>query len=281
MSPPHVFLRGRHTNSIPDYPIPLFNEEFGGALCGRIASLFNSDGIENILWGCHLLSIYTAPMALTELSFVIPGAQLPDAVSALEAHHLPLCRSTSCSLNMPREDEGPNFDNPPAHFHFGDNRDRVDHEDGIVRLYVMEDKLPHLPVWGRGVNYTDGPNNNVISASDHSIPIGGGAQGIGRLPQTISGVRVPTLHCYFEAMVLLALRNSPSFASYSWITEPGFVVRLINKNNLTHPAFKEIYDWTIEGGMTYRTMIRRARESLGSRIHPYSYCNNFQKALGA
>jgi hypothetical protein len=102
----------------------------------------------------------------------------------------------------------------------------------------MEDKLWELPVFGQGINFTDGPSNNIISANDTSLAVGTTFQGRGRFPDSVSGVRIPTLHRYVEALILLALRELKAFSTCAWVSELVYVVHLVDMDRLGHPAFR-------------------------------------------
>jgi hypothetical protein len=142
-------------------------------------------------------------------------------------------------MNAPRDCQGLSFDNPHAHFHL----DIIPGPDlyktlATVKLYTMEDKLWELPVFGQGINFTDGPSNNIISANDTSLAVGTTFQGRGRFPDSVSGVRIPTLHRYVEALILLALRELKAFSTCAWVSELVYVVHLVDMDRLGHPAFR-------------------------------------------
>jgi hypothetical protein len=140
----------------------------------------------------------------------------------------------------------------------------------------MEDKLWELLVFGRGVNFTDGASNNVISANDASLAIGTWSQGIGCFPDSVSGVRIPTLHRYIEALILLALRCEPSFSTCAWVSELVYVVDLVNMDRLSHPAFRQFCAQVLKEGPDFKTMIMQAQEALGPRIRKDTHLNNVQ-----
>ncbi|RFU30488.1 hypothetical protein B7463_g5867, partial [Scytalidium lignicola] len=258
--------------------IPLIKQELSMDLCVAVARSLNTAGVENILWGTHLLSAYTVPTVILELSFVVPGNQLQEAVSALESKSLLLCRNSHCSLNLPRDCQAVSYDNPHAHFHLGAGMHTLNQECGIVKLYTMEDRLWELPVRGRGVSFTDGPTNSVIFANDSSLAVGTPTQGIGRFPNSASEVRIPTLHRFVEAMALLTLQCEPnSHSTASWISELAYVANLVDQNRLSHPAFKELCTWILKRGTSFSIMIRRVREALRSRIHEDVHWNEVQK----
>jgi hypothetical protein len=180
-------------------------------------------------------------------------------------------------MNAPRDCQGLSFDNPHAHFHL----DIIPGLDGYkysatVKLYTMEDKLWELPVFGQGVNFTDGPSNNIISANDISLPVGTTFQGTGRFPDSVSGIRIPTLHRYVEALILLALRDPNTFSTCAWVSELSYVADLVDMDRLGHPAFRQFCARVYKGGCGFKTMVRQAREALGSRIPKETHWNDVQ-----
>jgi hypothetical protein len=159
------------------------------------------------------------------------------------------------------------FDNPHAHFHLDIPETDYHYKlTGEVKLYTVENKFWELPVSGRGVNFTDGPSNNITSASDTSLAVGTIFQGIGRFPDSISGVRIPTSHRYVEALVLLALRGPMGISKSIWISDLAYVVSLVDMDRLGHPAFRQLCNLVLNGGGDFKKMIKQGQEALGSRI---------------
>ena len=141
----------------------------------------------------------------------------------------------------------------------------------------MEDKLWELPVFARDVNFTDGASNNTIFANDASLITGTELQGTGRYPDSISGVRIPTLHRYVEALILVALRSEPSALSTClWVSELVYVVHLVKLDQLGHPAFRQFCDQVLNRGAGFKAMIQHGREALGSRLRNDTHWNDVQ-----
>lgn len=44
--------------------LPLARQPFGIELCGKVARLLNGNGVENLLWGSHLMATYTVPVII-------------------------------------------------------------------------------------------------------------------------------------------------------------------------------------------------------------------------
>ena len=143
---------------------------------------------------------------------------------------------------------------------------------GTVKLYTREDKLWNLPGFGRGIDFTDGPSNNIISANDKSLIVGTELQGIGRFPDSVEGVRIPTLHRYVEALILLALREPDAF----WVSELVYVVGLVDMDRLDHPAFRQFCARVLKGGRGFKEMIKQGHEALGPRIRKDTHWNDVQ-----
>ena len=125
-----------------------------------------------------------------------------------------------------------------------------------MKLYTREDKLWNLPGWGRGIDFTDGPSNNIISANDKSLIVGTELQGSGRFPDSVEGVRIPTLHRYVEALTLLALREPKSFSEGSWVSELTYVVGLVDKDRLDHHAFRRLCARMLKRECGFKEMMR-------------------------
>jgi hypothetical protein len=141
----------------------------------------------------------------------------------------------------------------------------------------MEDKLWELPIVGKGVNFTDGASNNVISANDTSLPVGTTFRGVGRFPDSVSGIRIPTLHRYVEALILLALRHPNTFSTSAWVSELSYVLDLVDMDRLGHLALRQFCAWVHKGGCDFKTMVRQAREVLGSRIPEDTHWDDVQE----
>ena len=62
------------------------------------------------------------------------------------------------------------FRNPSAHFHLDHLGADLAPNINTIQLYTVEDVLWELPILGRGVDFTDGPDGNVIFANDSSLP---------------------------------------------------------------------------------------------------------------
>ena len=131
---------------------------------------------------------------------------------------------------------------------------------------------------GRGVDFTDGPDGNVIFANDTSLPTEQGFQGSGQFPDLLLGVRIPTLHRYIEALILLALGSEPSSISRSaWLSELTYVVNLGKLDRLGHPAFRRFCVGFRDGGTDLRILISETQKALGPRLgkaHPMLGCKH-------
>ena len=49
---------------ISPFEIPLKKQDFGMKICGTVATLLNSAGVESVLWGSHLMKVYNVPIVL-------------------------------------------------------------------------------------------------------------------------------------------------------------------------------------------------------------------------
>lgn len=135
----------------------------------------------------------------------------------------------------------------------------------MLSLYTMEDKLWELPGFEQGVDFTDGASNNIIFANDPSLIVGTELQGSGRFPDSIPGVRIPTLQRYVEALILLALREPKAFSTCAWVSELVYVVHLVKLDRLGHSAFRQFCDRVLKGSDGLKIMIQQAQEALGPR----------------
>jgi hypothetical protein len=179
-------------------------------------------------------------------------------------------------LNEPRDCHALSFDNPHAHFHLDLPGSTLRKNDNILKLYTIEDKLWTLPVHEQGVNFTDGASNNIIFANDASLVAGTELQGIGRFPDSISGVRIPTLHRYVEALILLALRcELEAFSTCAWVSELAYVSDLVNLDRLGHSAFKKFCEDQLKGG-PFVPRIQKAHEALKCRTRRDTHWNDVQ-----
>lgn len=202
----------------------------------------------------------------------IPSRQFQRAVLSLEGEGLSLCRRRGCPLNVKREKEWQVVaNNPPAHFHM----DYPDTEffkwtdmDNTIQLFMMEDVLWELPVIGKGIDFVDGPDQNVIFANDINLRIGSELEGSGRFPDTISGVRVPTWQRYVEALILLALssRTDNGMCSYL-VKELAYIIQYGDLQRLCHPAFTRFVLGIRHHTRPFRAVIAEALENLGPRLH--------------
>ena len=136
----------------------------------------------------------------------------------------------------------------------------------------MEDKI-----YERDVKFKDSACKNIIFANDASIIAGIELQGIGLFPDSISGVRIPTLQRYVEALILLALRCGPdAFLTCSWILEPVHVVQLVKLDRMGHLAFRQYCDQVLRGDAVFRTMIQQAQEALVPNERSDTHRNDVQ-----
>lgn len=53
-----------YSPSSKNVPLPLAQQPFGIELCGKVARLLNGNGVENLLWGSHLMAIYKVSVVL-------------------------------------------------------------------------------------------------------------------------------------------------------------------------------------------------------------------------
>lgn len=57
---------------------PLLKQDFSIELCERVATLLSKTGVDNLLWGTHLLSVYTVPTVLL-VRPLLRGRSIPIA----------------------------------------------------------------------------------------------------------------------------------------------------------------------------------------------------------
>ncbi|RYP92070.1 hypothetical protein DL770_001800 [Monosporascus sp. CRB-9-2] len=251
--------------------LPLARQPFGIELCGKVARLLNGNGVENLLWGSHLMATYTVPVVIQELACAIPRSQVHTAIDSLEAEGILLCRDRSCSWSRWQETAWQRSgDQKPAHFYldYGEVGDLAGPDWNTVQLHAMEDVLWEVSAEGRGVGFSDGMDNNIIFANDPGLRMGSPLQGWGRFPASCPGVRLPTWQRYVEALILLAL-SSDGYACTFWYGELCHVAEVENPDRLGHPTFtKFLKGLSVRPQSTFRAEIAEARESLGSRLHP-------------
>jgi len=137
-----------------------------------------------------------------------------------------------------------------------------------VQFHAMEDVLWEISAEGRGVEFSDGIDNNIIFANDPGLRVGGPLQGWGRFPTSCPGVRVPTWQRYVEALILLTL-SSDGYARTFWYGELCLTARVGNPDRLGHPAFtKFLKGLFFRPQTTFKAEIAEARKSLDSRLYP-------------
>lgn len=110
----------------------------------------------------------------------------------------------------------------------------------------MEDVLWEVSIEGRGVDFSDGIDNNVIFANNPGLSKAGSYQGWSRFPPTYTDVRLPTWQRYTEALVPLT-RSTTEYERYYWQNELNYIEELGNPDRLRHPAFRDyIKAWDID-----------------------------------
>jgi len=193
------------------------------------------------------------------------------AIDSLETEGLSLCRDRSCSWSRWQETAWQRSgDQKPAHFHLdhGEAGDFTGPDWNTVQLHAMEDVLWEISAEGRGVEFSDGMDNNILFANDPGLRMGSPLQGWGRFPASCPGVRLPTWQRYVEALILLAL-SSDGYERTFWCRELYLVAKVGNPDRLGHLAFKRFLKGLfVRPQSTFRAEIAEARESLGSRLHP-------------
>ena len=116
-------------------------------------------------------------------------------------------------------------------------------EDNTIQLFMMEDVLWELPIIGRGIDFVDGADRNVIFANDVSLRIGSELEGHGRFPDSISGVRVPTWQRYVEALILLTLSSDGPDGLCGYLhKELSYMASYGDPHRFCHPAFTR-FSW--------------------------------------
>jgi hypothetical protein len=90
----------------------------------------------------------------------------------------------------------------------------------------------------------------------------------GHFPASCPGIRLPAWQRYVEALILLVL-SSDSYARTFWYLELYLEAEVGNPDQLGHLTFtKFLKRLFVRRQSTFRAEIARARESLGSRLHP-------------
>jgi hypothetical protein len=155
-------------------------------------------------------------------------------------------------------------ENPLAHFHLDDGEAPVfPGELKTVRLYKKEDRVWELQGFGCGPYFTDGATGNIIFANDVSLPICGELQGIGRYPDSVPKIRIPTLHRFVEALILLSLQPGP-YTTW-WLSELAYVVSRVDMELLGHD-FRQFLENMQNPLVNLKTLLRIGRNALGDRV---------------
>ncbi|KAH8699363.1 hypothetical protein GQ44DRAFT_718204 [Phaeosphaeriaceae sp. PMI808] len=259
---------GAHNQPFLSSSLPLVEQPFGIELCSNVARLLSANGVENLLWGSHLMATYNVRVANVDLSFVIPKRQFPIAIKSLEAEGVPLCQDRSCEQTCWVEARRQYYsDQQPAHFHLNSSEGMLAGPRwNTVQLHAGEDVLWEVPTEGRGVAFSNGVD--IIFANDPAVPLGTSPEEWGRFPASCPGVRLPTLQRYIEALVLLFLSSDGHLYSY-WSDVLGAVTEVSIPDRFSHPAFTKLLKGLYGGSdRPSRLYIAEARESLRSRLHP-------------
>ena len=154
------------------------------------------------------------------------------------------------------------MENPLAHFHLDDGKEPSLREWETVRLYKKENRIWELQGFGCGPYFTDGASGNIIFANDKSVPIGGGLQGIGRYPDFVPKVRIPTLHRFVEALILLSLQ--PGIYTTWWLSELAYVADRVDME-LLGQDFRQFLRDMRNPAINLKTLLRISRNALGDR----------------
>lgn len=181
-----------------------------------------------------------------------------------------MCQDKTCPKFIKAETEWEeSFTNPPVHFHLEKNTSQQYKYCDTLELYTTEDVLWELPV-GKGVDFTDGPSNNIIFANDPTLRAGTPLGGWGRFPSSKTPVRIPTWHRYVEALILNAMTSKQLTCSFSfegWTGELLYALEKGDRDKLGHPAFTQMFNSWFRRSATSKEATIAAQEILSRRIH--------------
>jgi hypothetical protein len=162
--------------------------------------------------------------------------------------------------------------NPPAHFHVGEEPAHEWIQRTSLRLFFKEKCLWELRGFGNGPYFTDGPSGNIIFANDESLhpEINQVDMGSCRFPVTWPLVRIPTPHRSLEAFILLCLQTQGSLAGSYWIVMIGYMTKYLIRTgrlniNLVDPAFIPFLN-AMMSGKSLKDCLDLGEKNLGERI---------------
>lgn len=108
---------------------------------------------------------------LKELALAVPSSQFQRARYSFARKRGSVLMSTQWlpSKYSAKKEWQKVFNNAPAHFHM-DYHDtsycKMTEEENTLKIFMMEDLLWELPIIGRGIDFVDGVDRNVIFAND-------------------------------------------------------------------------------------------------------------------
>ncbi|KAL4958744.1 uncharacterized protein BDV14DRAFT_206327 [Aspergillus stella-maris] len=186
----------------------------GIEVTGKVAEVFENNGIANVLFGFLPLCLHTAVDDVWDVEFVIPDAKIADAISALIKNGYVECTNADCDeLSMehmvsPCILKYPKHPIPIAHFHI----ERIPFVVALFRqstllLYLSHELTPERP----GPDHpelmlsTDPRLPSFYDEGPHSSYYGPSGPWSGRPP-----VRVLNATAFTQAVLMLFMRDYPA-----------------------------------------------------------------------
>lgn len=228
---------------------PLFSQHISNHMAASIAALRNQNNVENVMWRHSLLDLYGVPTGIPVLyyireiliplllppgdwfqkdnsflmrnvglgiHFLVARTQLSRAGAIVSCTDFLSCMDKHCRLMLGEGHENRIYPTPSTHFH-------LDHEKRpawqmTVQMHAKEDRPCELNEFGNGPWFTDGPSQDIVLASDVSLPLGDDHpyRGDGRYPDSLPSVRISTTHRFLESIILLIVRDHDIRRSLLW-----------------------------------------------------------------
>ncbi|KAI9793916.1 MAG: hypothetical protein M1816_007168 [Peltula sp. TS41687] len=209
---------------------------------------------------------------LWDISFVVAGTQLSRATSVLSGAGLRECLDKNCAFaTVASQADRRIYPTPAVHFHLNEEEELS--SQLTVQLHRQEDRLWELQKGfdGKGPYLTNGPSQDLILASDASLPLCAERpyRGEGRFPDSLAPVRIPTPHRFLESMILLSVKERDLLRSNLWEVWIGYMLDYIIDNGLLQVSLlDEPFRRYVEAAHAWRPLreiVDEAERALGER----------------
>ncbi|KAI0010884.1 hypothetical protein F4779DRAFT_626890 [Xylariaceae sp. FL0662B] len=209
------------------------NPSIGEDLVKSLSQLLHDAGVQSVLWGDYLLTIYGVPSIIGGIEFVVPDEKISAAVAALKKSHLQKCPDPGSCIVSGDSAQSPW---PVFHMHIGTTEVDVSIRAHSETLWFITPPSDHHLECPSETQDPSRPPHYVLASDSGVLPGPRSGRGHGRFSDEGPHVLIPASHVLLEAYLRLAIAHRQDFGLF-YLSMITYVEEYIDRDGLLDDAF--------------------------------------------